>query len=55
MLGDDPETLDSELHEQESRQINCLVSNTKINDDHIEDDSRNPEVTSREHEKGCRI
>ena len=44
MLGDDPETLDSELYEQESRQINCLIGNAEINDDHKEDGSQRPEV-----------
>ena len=53
------------LHEQESRESNCVVSNTKINDDHLKDseksssenvridkwkvDSQNPKVASREH------
>ena len=49
MLGDDPETLDSELHEQESIQRNYLGSNIKINDDHVEDGSRNTAI--REHDQ----
>ena len=30
MLGDDLGTLDSELYEQESRQINCLIGSTEV-------------------------
>ena len=40
ILEDDPETLDGELHEQESRESNCIVSNTKINSDHLEDSEK---------------
>ena len=51
ILKDDQKTLDVELHEQESRESNCIVNNTKINNDHIEDDSQNPKVTIREHDQ----
>ena len=37
ILKDDQKTLDVELHEQESRESNCIVSNTEINNGPIVD------------------
>ena len=37
VLKDDPETPDVELHEQYSKESDCIVNNTEISNGHLED------------------